>query len=111
MPAGESASGAPGWFITSIHQDAKGTIWVGAKAGGLNQVRGDELVPYGWPGVAAPPHEVNAIVAGPDGSMWVGTGATVWRIRGNAAMPLDRPNGLPSDKVFAILDDGAARCG
>jgi hypothetical protein len=35
----------------------------------------------------------------------------VWRIRGNVATPLYRANGLPSDKVFAIVDDGWARCG
>ena len=55
---------------------------------------------------SAPP-DVRAIVAGPHGSMWVSTTATVWRVRGNTAVPLDRPNGLPSDKAFAILDDGA----
>jgi signal transduction histidine kinase/CheY-like chemotaxis protein len=69
-------------------------------------VRGDALVPYAWPGVATPPADVRAIAAGPGGSMWVGTAATVWRIRGNTAVPFDRPNGLPSDKAFAILDDG-----
>jgi signal transduction histidine kinase/CheY-like chemotaxis protein len=69
-------------------------------------VRGDALVPYAWPGPAAPPADVRAIAAGPGGSMWVSTAATVWRIRGNTAVPFDRPNGLPSDKAFAILDDG-----
>ena len=76
-------------------------------AGGLNQVRGDALVPYAWPGVARlRQQDVRAIAAGPGGSMWVSTVATVWRIRGNTAFPFDRPNGLPSDKAFAILDDG-----
>ena len=46
------------------------------------------------------------LLPAPGGSMWVSTVATVWRIRGNTAFPFDRPNGLPSDKAFAILDDG-----
>ena len=38
--------------------------------------------------------------------MWLSTAATVWLIRGTTAFRFDRPNGLPSDKAFAILDDG-----
>ena len=102
-----SASKARALFITSIYQDEQDTVWVGSMAGGLSQVQGDELVPYAWPGQATPPQDVRAIAAGPHGSMWVSTTATVWRVRGNTAVALDRPNGLPSDKAFAILDDGA----
>jgi signal transduction histidine kinase/CheY-like chemotaxis protein/ligand-binding sensor domain-containing protein len=101
------ASNSRGSFITSIYQDGQDTVWVGAMAGGLSQVRGDELVPYVWPGQKTQPHDVRAIAAGPRGSMWVSTTTTVWRIRGDTAVPLDRPNGLPSDKAFAILNDGA----
>jgi signal transduction histidine kinase/CheY-like chemotaxis protein/ligand-binding sensor domain-containing protein len=100
------ASGSSGWFITSIYQDEHGMVWVGSMAGGLNQVHGDALVAYAWPGLATPPPDVRAIAAGSSGSMWVSTAATVWRIRANTAIPFDRPNGLPSDKAFAILDDG-----
>jgi signal transduction histidine kinase/DNA-binding response OmpR family regulator len=101
-----AASGGSAWFITSIHQDQQGTVWIGSMAGGLTQVHGDALVPYVWPGLASPPHDVRAIAAGSNGAMWVSTVATVWRLRGNTAIPFDRPNGLPSDKAFAILDDG-----
>ena len=73
-------------FITSIYQDEQDIVWVGSMAGGLSQVRGDELVPYAWPGQATPPHDVRAIAAGPHGSMWVSTTATVWRVRGNTAV-------------------------
>jgi signal transduction histidine kinase/CheY-like chemotaxis protein/streptogramin lyase len=97
--------GEPGRFIAAIHEDDQGTIWVGAMAGGLSQVRGDTLVPYAWPGVTEAPQDVRAIIA-THGSLWVSTVATVWRIRGHTAVPFDRPNGLPSDKAFAILDDG-----
>jgi signal transduction histidine kinase/ligand-binding sensor domain-containing protein/ActR/RegA family two-component response regulator len=100
------ASADAGPFITSVYQDPQGTVWVGAIAGGLSQVSGDTLVPYVWPGVSAAPVDVRAITSGPDGSMWLSTAATVWRIRGTTAFPFDRPNGLPSDKAFAILDDG-----
>jgi signal transduction histidine kinase/CheY-like chemotaxis protein/ligand-binding sensor domain-containing protein len=99
-------SGDPGRFITSIYQDEQDTVWIGSMAGGLSQVQGDELVPFDWPG-AARPHDVRAIAAGPHGSMWVSTTATVWRVRGKAAFPFDRRNGLPRDKAFAIVDDGA----
>ena len=53
-----------------------------------------------------PPRDVRVITPGPGGSMWVSTVATVWRIRGDTAFTFDRPNGLPRDKAFAILDDG-----
>jgi signal transduction histidine kinase/DNA-binding response OmpR family regulator len=39
--------------------------------------------------------------------MWVSTTTAVWRLRGNSAVPLDGLHGLPSDKAFALLDDGA----
>jgi signal transduction histidine kinase/CheY-like chemotaxis protein/ligand-binding sensor domain-containing protein len=100
-----AAGSEPGRFITAIYQDERDVIWVASMAGGLSQVRDDVLVPYAWPGVAAAPQDVRAIT-GASGSMWVSTVATVWRIRGDTAVALDRPNGLPSDKAFAILDDG-----
>jgi signal transduction histidine kinase/ligand-binding sensor domain-containing protein/CheY-like chemotaxis protein len=102
-----AAMNSVGSFITAIYQDDHDVVWVGAMAGGLSQVHGDQLVPYAWPGYETPPHDVSAMAAGPHGSMWVSTTTTVWRIRGNTATPLDRPNGLPPDKAFAILDDGA----
>ena len=104
-----SPSGTGASFVTSIYQDERDTVWVGSMAGGLNQVRGDQLVPYAWPGQTRPPLDVSAIVAAPHGSMWVSTTTAVWRVRGNTAVSLNRPNGLPSDKAFAILDDGAGR--
>jgi len=58
------AAGAPDWFITSIHQDAKDTIWVGAKAGGLNVVRGDELVPESTILEADDVVEVRSVISG-----------------------------------------------
>jgi signal transduction histidine kinase/ligand-binding sensor domain-containing protein/DNA-binding response OmpR family regulator len=94
-----------GQFITSIYQDEQDTVWVGSMGGGLSHVRGDELVPYAWPGEGPPPYDVRAIAAGPRASMWVSTTAAMWRVRGNTAVRLDRANGLPSDKAFAILDD------
>jgi signal transduction histidine kinase/CheY-like chemotaxis protein/ligand-binding sensor domain-containing protein len=102
-----ATSADPGQFITSIYQDGEDTVWVGSMAGGLSRVQGDALVPFAWPDVAAHPHDVRAIIGGPHDSMWVSTTTTVWRIRGRTAIPLDRPNGLPSDKAFAILDDRA----
>ncbi len=102
----KAATDEPEWFITSLYQDEHDTMWVGAMGGGLNQVRGDELVPYAWPGLTPPPHDVRVISSGTGGAIWVSTVTTVWRIRGNTATALDRPNGLPSDKAFAILDDG-----
>jgi signal transduction histidine kinase/ligand-binding sensor domain-containing protein/ActR/RegA family two-component response regulator len=101
-----AASSDPGRFITSIYQDEQDTVWVGSIGGGLSQIRGDALVPYAWPGVATPPHDVRVITPGPGGSLWVGTSATVWRIRGGTAVRLDRTGGLPRDRAFAILDDG-----
>src|SRR6188472_2951757 len=81
-------------------------MWVGSMAGGLNRLSDASLVPFVGPGLATPPHDVRAIAGGSRGSMWVSTAGTVWRIRGDTAAPLGRPNGLPADKAFAILDDG-----
>ncbi|MEO6235609.1 MAG: two-component regulator propeller domain-containing protein [Vicinamibacterales bacterium] len=99
-----AASG--GRFITSIYQDERDTVWVGAIAGGLSQVKGDALVPYAWPGVTTPPTDVRAMASGPDASIWVSTTTSLWRIRGTTTAALDAPHGLPSDKAFALLDDG-----
>ena len=57
--------------------------------------QGDTLLPYAWPGESEPPHDVRAITPGPAGSMWLSTAATVWRLRGNTAMPFDRAQRPP----------------
>ena len=106
------ASNNRGSFITSIYQDEHDTVWVGSMAGGLSRVQGDELVPYPWPGQAKPPHDVRAIVAGPNGSMWVSTTATVWRVRGRHGGACSiGPTAFRATRRLRSSTTARARCG
>jgi signal transduction histidine kinase/ligand-binding sensor domain-containing protein len=57
--------------VMSVYEDRSGTIWIGTHGGGLNQIRGNEITPFGRGG-GVTHDEILALNEARDGSLWVG---------------------------------------
>jgi signal transduction histidine kinase/ligand-binding sensor domain-containing protein len=89
--------------VHAVRVDASGTVWVGGAAG-LLRVHGDRLVEVVKP--AGPDDAVVAIAPGRDGTLWAGSDAGLLAVRGGAVRRMGRPEGLPDDAVYQVLEDG-----
>ena len=98
----EAAPDAPaGRSVFGVAEAADGTLWIGTDR---EVSRRDPA--GGWRRLAEV--AVQTMVLDRGGRVWVGTAASgVLRIHGDLVERLDRRQGLPDDRVRAILEDGA----
>jgi hypothetical protein len=110
---GEALLGVPaedGRRITvkALAQGRDGVIWVGTSSG-LARVEGQGVRRVQ---VDGKPHagDVDALLADPDGTLWIGTiHAGLQRLRAGRLAHITSRQGLPSDTVLSVLDDGRGR--
>lgn len=96
-------TGLPSDNVVSLFEDSRGALWIGTDLG-LACMRKGRIEGAG--SVEWPSDLVTAIAEGPQGELWVGTdGAGLWRIGGEAARAFRRADGLPSDRINALLWD------
>jgi diguanylate cyclase (GGDEF)-like protein len=95
--------------ILALEETGDGSIWVGANAGGLYRLRpqanyqAENMAAKVGVGAAAS----RIVLAAHDGSVWVGTNAGLFQWRPNGpALQLRMAQGLPSDQVTALHEDG-----
>lgn len=119
------AEGLTDGYVLSVHEDRAGTLWVGTQTGGLFRCPAVAAAPGAPAGAEPPPrrctagppalarHPVFRITEERDGTLWLGTGRGVARVRLDArggrpvGVALLTPrHGLPGATVFQLLDDG-----
>jgi ligand-binding sensor domain-containing protein len=94
--------------VKALAQGADGVLWVGTSSG-LARVEGGTVRRVRIDGK---PHaeDVDAVLVDPDGTVWIGTiGAGLQRLRGGRLTAVASRQGLPSDTVLSLLDDGQGR--
>ncbi len=90
--------------INQIHSNGRGELWIGSVYGGLAVIDGHKTISYGSrDGVA--PGPINAIETGRDGTMWVGTGGGLSRLRNGRWTTWTHSHGLPEGGVQGIIED------
>jgi diguanylate cyclase (GGDEF)-like protein len=102
------APGPSGAFVNALGEDAEGRIWLGTTQG-LDRVEDGERIVAG-PQLPADARAVFAITRDGDGrALWVSTDRGLMRLQpGTGAIALiGREQGLPMEKVFNALADGA----
>jgi signal transduction histidine kinase/ligand-binding sensor domain-containing protein len=95
----------PNRLVRALHADSDGTLWVGAEAGGLVRLRGNDLTVYTTrDGLGA--DDVRGIYRDRRGRLWVGTyGGGLSRLEDGRFVTLRTSDGLPNDIVFAFHED------
>jgi len=94
--------------VKALAQGPDGVIWVGTSSG-LARVEGGTVRRVRIDGK---PHaeDVDAVLLDPDGTVWIGTiGAGLQRLRGGRLAAVTVSQGLPSNTVLSVLDDGHGR--
>lgn len=91
--------------VLAMAPDAEGVLWIGTSEGALGTVRGERFVPapdlqrFGGP--------IMALHAARDGSLWVGVlGGGLFRYRGGRLESLTTREGLKSDDILVVKEDG-----
>ncbi len=96
--------------ITAIEEDRNGNILVGTFDQGLFVLRGGRVVRRIDRAGGLRCGAILCLYADAVGDLWVGAGeGGLQRIRGDRITSFTTAHGLPSDKVFSILEDGHGR--
>jgi signal transduction histidine kinase/ligand-binding sensor domain-containing protein len=96
--------------ITFADADHSGRVWVGFAGGRLGVLDRDRAYRdlADADGLAAGTHRsINAIFEDRDGVVWIGGSGGLSRYADGRIVTLTRRNGLPEDRVWAIVDDRA----
>ena len=99
-----SKDGLSNPFVLAIYEDEHGVVWIGTE-GGLNRLEKGHLTAYlHREGL---PNDVIRAIGSIDGALWLGTdGGGLVRFDGRKFVTLGVHEGLLSDSVFVLLDDG-----
>lgn len=93
-------------FISSLFEAGDGTLWIGTYGGGLARLR-DGRVEAFHPEILGA-DRIREMHAGADGALFAATaGGGLLRIDGEKVTRFTTRDGLPTDRLWAIEDDGA----
>jgi len=87
--------------IRTIHEDGRGVLWVGTTAGGLYRLENGQLHKDDRP---IGSQTINVVLSTRDGSLFVGTGNGLYRMRGERVDRFGVENGLLADTVNALVE-------
>lgn len=91
--------------VRSVLEDSRGRLWVGTSTSGLYRREGQRFEPVRPPDVPERHVYISAILEGGDGTLWFGTDAGLWRLRGEHFTVYTSRNGLPGDYAAALMEE------
>jgi diguanylate cyclase (GGDEF)-like protein len=102
----QSAPALRSSFVSSLFEAPDGTLWIGTYGGGLARMRNGRIEAF-HPEVLGN-DRIRQMHATSDGSMIVATaGGGVVRINGENVTRFTTRDGLPTDRIWEAIDDGA----
>ena len=93
--------------VMSVYEDPSETLWIGTWGGGVNQLKGDTIVPFVDKGM---PHDkILALHLGQDNNFWIGAdhGGGVNQFKLGAGTRATRLNGLIDAAPRVVYEDHA----
>ena len=91
-----------GLDVVSLKADPQGGLWLGLIKGGLARYRNDQVQVFA---LKDPDARVSQVLANSDGSVLAATNLGVVEQRGESQHALDSDNGLPCNRIFALVTD------
>ncbi|HTI70892.1 MAG TPA: two-component regulator propeller domain-containing protein [Candidatus Limnocylindria bacterium] len=94
------------WQVLALHEDRKGTLWLGQQAlGGISRLTGNQSDLLKLSGAAAD-LDVRTIVESPDGAVWIGSnGDGLYRLLGDKVTRYGKRDGLGSEMIWCLYPD------
>jgi len=93
-------------FVMALHEDRDGTLWIGTYGGGVARLRNGRVEAF-RPDLLGS-ERIREFHETPDGILFIATaGGGVLRVSGNDVTRFTTRDGLPSDRIWAIEDDGS----
>jgi signal transduction histidine kinase/ligand-binding sensor domain-containing protein len=89
-------------FVISMAEATNGEIWLGSRDAGLFRVRGTNVTRYT---AGLPDLKINALLAGPNGEVWIGTDRGVARWNGTEITQSGIPAALHQTPVLHMMRD------
>lgn len=87
--------------IRTLHEDAGGILWVGTTAGGLYRLEQGQLHADDRP---IGSQTINVVLSTRDGSLFVGTGNGLYRMRGERVDRFGSDSGLLAETVHSLVE-------
>jgi ligand-binding sensor domain-containing protein len=101
--------GVPDRFIATLAEDRTGTIWAGSNnGGGLYRIAGQEVRHFG-PGEGLRSPNIYSTFVDRKGDLWIGSTSGLSWFQEGKIRTVSSQQGLPTDQVFAIVDDAYGR--
>jgi len=94
--------------VMALTEDTQGVLWIGTSATGLARLEGGQVTSLSH-GNGLPSNQVRALLADPDGSLWVGTARGLVHVSSGKITVFGPAEGLSEDGVTALLRDSSGR--
>ena len=93
------------WYMRTLFEDREGTLWIGyISPPMLQRFQAGRFSSYA---MKSNEYEIRAIFEDREGNLWIGSiGGGLTRLKKRAVTTYTTDNGLPSNTVFAVTDDG-----
>ena len=102
-------AGVPDRFIATLAEDRTGAIWAGSNnGGGLYRIAGQKVQHFGA-GEGFRSHNIYEIFVDGKGDLWIGSTSGLSWFQDGRVRTVNSREGLPSDQVFAIVEDAYDR--
>ncbi|MEM1248754.1 MAG: two-component regulator propeller domain-containing protein [Acidobacteriota bacterium] len=107
LPDPERDDALPHEFVSALHVDREGTLWVGTLGGGLSRVTEDLRFETISLAEGLPSSNVQSIASDPENRLWVATPLGLVILADSQMRVLGERDGLGSDDVDFVADSGA----
>lgn len=93
--------------VRAIAEDSRGGLWIGTESKGLDLYQDGKFYPYSIENGNLPSDDISCLNVSSDGTLWIGTFAHgLVRVKDGQWVWISTRNGLASDSISYILDDG-----